>query len=409
MRAWWMAALLIGGEVDARTRVEGDLPRKAARALEDTPGLETLYSQVRTSEGVRLRTILTRPEGGTAPLPAIFLAQWVSCGSLEFRPERDSQLKALATRTGLVLVRVERSGTGDSEGAPCSTLDYETELRHYREAFDQVARHPWIDGSRIVIFGSSLGATLAPLIAEGKPVAGIAVQGGGALTYLERMIAFDRLYLERSGKYRPDQIQAEMLRRIRFHTHYLLERKTPDAVEREHPDLRGVWRSIRGATEAPPHYGRPFAWHWQAAARDVLAAWTKVTAPVLVIYGGFDQFERAHGHRLIADTVNRLRPGSASYVEVPKGDHELELYATAEDAYAYRGADVKPELLADLVSPWLRRIFERDPSATPQRSVVPESTSTGVGCRTAPPDRLAAPTKKAAGNGKGGNRSPPGA
>lgn len=389
MRAWLMAALLIGGEVDARTGIEGDLPRKAARALEDTPGLETLYSQIRTSEGVRLRTILTRPEGGTAPLPAIFLAQWVSCGSLEFRADRDSQLKALAIRTGLVLVRVERSGTGDSEGAPCSTLDYETELRHYREAFDQVARHPWIDGNRIVIFGSSLGATLAPLIAEGKPVAGIAVQGGGALTYLERMIAFDRLYLERSGKYRPDQIQAEMLRRIRFHTHYLLERKTPDAVEREHPDLRGVWGSIRGAAEAPPHYGRPFAWHWQAAARDVLSAWTKVNAPVLVIYGGLDQFERAHGHQLIADTVNRLRPGTATYVEVPNGDHELELYASAEDAYAYRGAEVKPELLADIMRPWLRRIIRQDPSARPEGGAVLECDATGVVCRFVTPLRAA--------------------
>ena len=53
-----------------------------------------------------------------------------------------------------------------------------------------------------MIYGSSLGSTTAPLVAQGKKVAGIIVQGGGAVTYLERMINFDRLYLERSGRYR---------------------------------------------------------------------------------------------------------------------------------------------------------------------------------------------------------------
>src|SRR5690349_22103231 len=60
------------------------------------------------------------------------------------------------------------SGTGDSEGPGCDRLDYDTEVRHYREAFDQLARHPWIDPGRIVIFGSSLGSITAPFIAEGK-------------------------------------------------------------------------------------------------------------------------------------------------------------------------------------------------------------------------------------------------
>ena len=89
--------------------------------------------------------------------------------------------------------------------------------------------HPWVDPDRIIIYGSSLGSTTAPLVAQGKKVAGIAVQGGGAVTYLERMINFDRLYLERSGKYRPDQIHEEMIRRIPFHVEYLVNRKTPGA------------------------------------------------------------------------------------------------------------------------------------------------------------------------------------
>ena len=354
-----VSIILSAGAAQAQARLVGDLPRKDAKALVELPGRETEYGQVRTTEGFRLRSILTRPTGTTGRLPAIVLTQWVSCGSLDFTADRQNQLRQIADRSGAVLVRIERSGTGDSEGPPCSALDYDTEVRHYREAFDQVSSHPWVDPQRIIIFGSSLGATTAPLVAEGKPVAGIVVQGGGALTHLERMIHFDRIYLERSGKYSPAQVHEEMSRRIPFHVEYLMRGKTPEQIEKERPELKGVWATIRGGAEAPPHYGRPYAWHQQAAKRDFLEAWTKVQAPVLVLYGGYDQFETRHGHKLIVDTVNRLRPGTATFIELPGGDHELELYRSAEDAYAYREGRVDHDAFIVPLLDWLRKVTAR--------------------------------------------------
>ena len=351
-----LALLAMAAAAQAQTvRLVGNLPRKEARPLQAIDGLETEYGSVRTSEGIRLRIILTRPSGARGRLPAIFLAQWVSCSSLDFAGDRPGLLRDLATRSGMVLIRVERSGTGDSEGPACAELDYETEVRHYREALDALAGHRWVDGRRIVIFGSSLGATTAPQIAAGREVAGILVQGGGALTYFERMIGFERLFLERSGRYPPERIHEEMVRRIAFHADYLLRRMTPAQVEAARPELAGIWASIRGAEERA-HYGRPFAWHWQAAATDFLEAWTRVEAPVLVVYGEHDQFETRAGHRLIADTLNRLRPGSATFVEIAGGDHELELYGSAEDAYAYRNPRVDRELFLAPALAWLRAV-----------------------------------------------------
>ena len=361
MFKWLIGVSIIfsAGAAHAQANLVGDLPRKEGKALVELPGLEIEYGQVRTSEGLRLRTILTRPKGASARLPAIMLTQWVSCGSLDFSADRQNQLRQIADRSGMVLVRVERSGTGDSEGPACSALDYDTEVRHYREALDQIASHPWIDPQRIILFGSSLGATTAPLVAEGKPVAGVVVQGGGALTHLERMINFDRIHLERSGKYTPAQIHEEMSRRIPFHVDYLIRDRTPEQIEQDRPELRGVWANIRGGAEAPPHYGRPYAWHQQAAKRDFLEAWAKVQAPVLVFYGEYDQFETRHGHKLIADTVNRLRPGTATFVEVPGGDHELEFYRSAEDAYAYRDARVDHDAFIVPLLDWLRKVTGR--------------------------------------------------
>jgi len=345
--------------VNAQARLVGDLPRKDGKPLVALPGLETEYGVVRTSEGIRLRTILTRPAGSRTRLPAIFLAQWVSCGSLDFAADRQNLLRRIAETPGIILIRVDRSGTGDSEGPACSALDYDTEVRHYREALDQVARHPWVDADRIVIFGNSLGATTAPLIAQGKKLAGIAVQGGGAVTYLERMINFDRLYLERSGKYPPEQIHEEMMRRVPFHVEYLVNGKTPEQIARERPDLAGVWQSVRGGAEAPPHYGRPYTWHQQAAKKDFLEAWTRVEAPVLVVHGEYDQFEPRHGHQLIADTLNKIRPGSATFVAVPKADHEIKFYASAEDAYAYRNPTVREAIFVETLMQWVRRVTSR--------------------------------------------------
>lgn len=355
IRTLLCALALFAQPVFAQTRLAGDLPHKPDQPLEGTPGLETEYGVVRTSEGLRLRTIVTRPAGTTKPLPAIFLTQWVSCGSIAFRPGRDSEVRQLALRSGLAMIRVERAGEGDSEGPGCAKLDYDTEVRHYREAFDQVTRHPWIDGASIVIFGSSLGATTAPLVAQGKPVAGILVQGGGALTYLERMIAFDRLHLERGGTIPPERIHAEMLRRIAFQQLYLLGHRTPQQIATERPDLAGVWEGLLGTT-ADAHYGRPFAWHWQAAEKNFLSAWLNVPAPVMVVYGGFDNFEMEHGHRLIAELRNRQRPGSTEYLMIPGAGHDLELYPDPFAAYRWQDGQKRYELFIEPAIRWMRRI-----------------------------------------------------
>ncbi len=352
-----LGLLLLFGPVSAgaQSRLVGDLPRKdSTKPLEALPGVETEYGVIRTSEGVRLRTIITRPARSAGKLPAIFHTQAVSCGSLELPADRLTVLGGLAQRSGMALVRVERSGSGDSEGRDCSALDYDTEVRHYREAFDQVARHPWIDRDRIVIYGSSLGSTTAPLVAQGKKVAGIVVQGGGASTYLERMINFDRLYLERSGKYRPDQIHDEMVRRIAFHQLYLLGRKTPEQIAAERPDLAGLWQNIRGGAEAPPHYGRPYAWHWQAADKNFLAAWARVEAPVMVAYASYDQFETRASQKIIVDVVNQLRPGTAKLVALNGYDHSSWRYRDEYAAYREEGGVRAPEALLAPILAWLK-------------------------------------------------------
>lgn len=334
----------------------GGLLAVPAAAQAPAAALEHEAVTVSTSEGLRLAGWASRPRAKTTPLPALFFVQWVSCGTIAPGKGDPGQVEALARAAGYAVLRIDRSGTGASEGSGCDRLDYDTELRHYREAFDALARHRWVDPKRIVIYGSSLGATIAPQVAAGKPVAGVVVQGGGALTYYERMLAFDRLQLQRQQSFDATAIDAEMRRRARFQQFYLLDRMLPEAIEAAHPELRGVWASLLGTDEEPPHYGRPHAWHWQAARRDFLAAWARVDAPVMVVYSEFDQYEMREGHRAIVETVERLRPGTTRWLELAGADHGLEFYPNRIAAYSGAGGRSNPQRFVTPVAAWLREV-----------------------------------------------------
>ena len=331
-----------------------------AREFELLDGLDVLHGVLRTPDGSRLRTILTRPQGVSRPLPAIFFVQWVGCDTVQFYGDGPwiVLFRTLAERSGFAMIRVERSANGDSEGPGCHTLDYETELAHYRHAFDVLTRHPWIDTRKVFVIGNSLGSTMAPLVASGKEIAGIAVTAGGGLGYFERMVAFDRLQLSKPGL-DPAGIHAALSRQIRFHTHYLLEGKSPEQIEREQPDLRGVWASIVGTGDGI-HYGRPYAFHQQAAARNFLGAWASIAAPVLVVHNEFDQYETLRGAEVIVDTVNRLRPGSAELVVMPRLNHSFYRYPTRDGALAgaREGREPAGAAAAEVLLGWLSRTLE---------------------------------------------------
>ena len=334
----------------------------SAHAAEAIPGVTSHYQVVEVDDGSRLQTIITQPEGTTEPLHPLLFTQWVSCGSLDYREGSNARelLGALARDSGLALVRVERSAL-DSTGPSCEALDYDTELNHYVEAFTQLLDDERIDPSRIYLYGSSLGSTTAPLVAlqlqnAGHDIAGIMVQGGGAVTYYERMFHFERIYLERRpDTVAPADIHDEMLKRAGFQYEYLVNGRHPDDVAKDGPDMNRIRGDILGMGDSD-QYGRPYAWHQQAAKHNFLAAWAELRAPVLVIFNAFDQFETRHGHQLIVDTVNRLRPDTATYVERPNIGHSDNRYATIEDAYAFRDGTPAWQDAAGIMLTWLRSL-----------------------------------------------------
>jgi len=325
-----------------------------AQTNESHPGVLTLYERFATGDGLMLQTIITKPENVSERLPAILFVQWLSCDTVGISSNPgdgwSAMLRRVVRESKALVWRTEKRGVGSSQGN-CATMDYETELSDHREALARLRQRPDVDPQRVFIFGGSIGGTYAPLLAADQDLAGVIVWGAGATTWAERTMKFERNALELGGV-EPKSLAPEMNNRFQFLNRYLIEGATPADIAASNPLLGKVWSQMVG-TAPSAHYGRPFAFHQQAQRADWAAAWSRVKAPVLAMYGEYDWFESRDATSLIARIVNKTRPGVATFVEIPRMNHHFTLYPTAEDAFAERNGTVNPDPAVDVMLSWL--------------------------------------------------------
>ncbi|HJU43988.1 MAG TPA: alpha/beta hydrolase [Vicinamibacterales bacterium] len=351
------AAMIVACQhVPVRSQFQTELARRSG-ALEQIPKIESIYGVLRTREGQRLRTIVTRPQGSTQRLPGVLFIQWLSCSTVEL-PEKSNDgwsrmLRRLIQESGFVVWRTEKAGVGDSEG-DCAALDYDTELSHHRQALDAFRQSSLVDPTRIVVFGASMGANMAPLVASGQPLAGVVTWGGGAKTWFERQLGFSRRAMELSGD-KPEQISGRMTRHARFYAEYLLNGRLPSQISKEDASLGDVWRDIPGV-DGGLHYGRPPLFHQQAQRQDWTAAWATITAPVLVLYGEHDWFEDVSAAQTILRAINRESAERVLKV-IPRMDHHFAEYPSPEAAFREQGGTVNEEPVIREILMWLRRLI----------------------------------------------------
>src|SRR5215469_2010965 len=326
---WLMLALSSA----AGSAVHGDrLPRKApAEANESYPGVAVLYDSLRDSSGHRLRLILTHPQKEHARLPTIFVVGWLSCDSVEAPPGTTdaTQLlfQSLARLPGFATVRMDKAGVGDSEG-DCAATDFNSELAAYRAAFRKLGDYPFIDTSAIFLFGISNGGGFAPLVAEGAQVKGYVVDGGWLKTWFEHMPEIERRRLALEG-HPSTEINPLMSSVARLYSAYLLERQAPEQIFVSQPGLRSLWQGD------PQHqYGRPIAYYQQLQDLNLMAAWSAVRAPTLVLHGEFDWIMSRSDLEMMAALINHNAPGAAEFVELPATGHSFDHYASMEAAFA---------------------------------------------------------------------------
>jgi pimeloyl-ACP methyl ester carboxylesterase len=306
---------------DTLTRVV----RAAPMPYETTPGLDIVYGEAATAKGYRVRTYTTRPAGTRGRLPVIVFIPWLSCDAVEqpFGPGGDGWAKMLGAvmlGTPVQFVRIEKPGVGDSDGPDCSATDLDDDMAAFRAGIRAALADPGADPTRFILFGGSVGASLAPLLAEEFRPRGLIATGGFTRTWYEHMLAIERERLTLSGG-KPAEVNAAMKSFAELYDFVLLQGLAPAAAISRNPDLAGVWY------DAPAHqYGRRIRYYQQLQALDVEAAWDRVRVPTLVLWGEYDWIMgRDESERCVA-ILRAHDPSLVTYVVRRGMNHHFDVF-----------------------------------------------------------------------------------
>ncbi|MDQ3282782.1 MAG: alpha/beta fold hydrolase [Acidobacteriota bacterium] len=273
---------------------------------------DVTYGEV-TADGNHYRTLLTQPKSGPARA-TIFMVQGVGCASIDNPPPGHSY-RALVnsfTRNGFATLRVDKPGVGDSEGGPCKTAAFATEVNAYRAALSTLK-----DRQNVFYFGHSMGGIMAPLITSAHPsVRGIVVYGTTYRSWFQYTL--DNLHRQGRMEGASYEALADDLRGAeRFNALFFAEKWPIEKIVAQYPVYKEMFPD---GTYAGGKAGKYFQDMYDA---ETIKAWKATNAPVLAVYGASDFVTEAREHEMLAKAVNSWRPGTARFVQLEGIDHWL--------------------------------------------------------------------------------------
>ena len=317
---------------------------------------DVLYHEV-VSAGARLRTIVTKPHAAGRH-PVLLLIPGLGATSVD-QPLGDpgaySRILAEFAKDGWVTVRVDKAGIGDSEGGPHAEIGFEAELDGYRQALRAARRYDFADADSVFVFGHSLGGVFGAMLAGEIAVKGVAVYGTVVKPWTEYLIENRRRQELLAGT---DPIAADA--RVRDMAvavqALLIDRTDPSDLARARPELRPVLKVL--LPDGRHFWGRTLAFWSQLAGTNLPAYWAKGQAHVLAIWGRNDFIATEADHPLIAEIVNRARPGHGRYVALPASDHGLRKTSSVQDSFqrwTTPAVELDPEIIT-LLKAWTAEV-----------------------------------------------------
>lgn len=301
------------------------------------------YGVVQSGD-VKLRSLISRPKKA-GRLPAVLFVQGVGCYSIDTPLDTnaiETQLLNRLTRQGFVTMRVDKQGMGDSQGLPCTELDFDTEGQGYRQALAQLRSLDYVDPARVFIIGHSMGGVFAPLLARELPVRGIVAYGTIGEKFMDYFANSRRTIGEAWGM-APAEIDTYVKQTCDCFQPYF-EHGTPlgDIVE-----IRPQCR------ELVSDMGRTTAFWQQLYRLDIPAQWSAYTGRVLAVWGKSDYISVRAEHQHIVDLVNRAQPGRGTFLELEGCDHGMHQAATARLAAQGGAGDFNPAV-SEAIGQWLK-------------------------------------------------------
>ncbi|MCB0490563.1 MAG: PDZ domain-containing protein [Cyclobacteriaceae bacterium] len=325
----------------------------APAPLETYKSLDVEAIALTNNSGDLIRAFVTKPKDAKGKLPAILFVSWLSCSSVEL-PERDDSWtkmqREVAEKSGALMMRIEKPGVGDSEGPPCAECDLHTELDGYKAAWRHLKQRSDVDTTNIIVFGASLGGTLASIVGKGQPVKAYVSAVSVYKTWLEHMIELERRRLQYSGKTQRE-INTLMPAYIEFHSDYMNYRKTPEHIIQEKPHLASIWY------DEPRHqYGRPAKFYMQIQDFNFLETWGDTSAPVLFVAGEYDWIMSVDDSQIVTDMINKKTPGRATRYVAKGMDHHWSVYANPQNAFDEVNGTYAQETVTEMIA-WIKKMI----------------------------------------------------
>lgn len=313
---------------------------------EQAPDLLLSYQQVSTPKG-RLRCIIAYPTSTDRQLPAMLFIQGMNCSSVDtpFDTEQPStQLLYDIARQGFVTIRLEKYGIGDSEGPPCESVDYETELQAFTLAARQLKQNPLIDSTRFFLLGHSVGGIIAVQLAQQVPVKGIIAYGTIGRRWTDFLLESRRRMFLRKGK--PQDLIDDYLTKInRCNVEYFVMHRPKEEVLQANPDCE---RYLHLFDIRKDEY-----W-FQLQEVNVPAYWRAYKGALLSLWGEYDMASLEEDHQWIVDIVNQQNSGQATFMRLPQCDHGFRWRSSLEDVVA----SYNP-LVAHVIVQWIRALQQQ--------------------------------------------------
>jgi hypothetical protein len=103
--------------------------------------------------------------------------------------------------------------------------------------------------------------------------------------------------------------------------------------------------------------GLPF--FQQLAKKNLLEAYAKANTRVAAIYCENDFLSGGEDHALVADAVNKQKPGTGEYIRIPESDHGFSKTSSQLDSMQNWGRGGRPfnPAIIDVLGKWLERVF----------------------------------------------------
>lgn len=299
--------------------------------FEEHDGIDTYYEAVTSDFGITQRVIITKPKGGQNKQPAIFLIQGLSCSTIEKYSGRGgnwaNQINSIVENSGMVVMRVDKPGVGDSEGN-CAETDFITELDGYRAALRMLKQKNYVDSTKIVIYGASMGSALAPLLANEQGAAGVISDGTFFKTWFEHMLEIERRIRQMSGDNESEIVKKMNEAYIPLYYGMLIEKKSFQEVIDEYPALSDYNYHSQGHM-----YGRPVKYYQQLQDFNLAGQWEKLKVPVRIMYGTNDWIMSEFDNKMIMKVLDRKGHQNHELYMYPNLDHWNTIHVSPDASF----------------------------------------------------------------------------